>query len=75
MSLVGVKRIDDEERPIKRRAGYGEGNGERKVINVDAELVEEVNEFAGELEDRFGFKPTFAQALRFILKELRNKKL
>lgn len=72
MSLVGVNRIDDGD---ARRRKPLEESVERKVISVDAELVNEVNQFAGELEDRFGFKPTFAQALRFILKELRNKKL
>lgn len=65
MSLVGVNKMDRAE-PTK---------SERKVINVDAELVDEVNLYAEELEDKFGFRPTFTQAMRFILKELRNKKL
>ena len=76
MSLVGVNRIDDGDVPVKRRRRQSSEEAvERKVINVDAALVEEVNEFAEDLEGRFGFKPTFAQALKFILKELKNKKL
>lgn len=75
MSLVGVNRIDDGDTPVKRRRQPSAEGGARKVINVEAELVEAVNGYAEELEDRFGFKPTFSQALRFILKELRNKKL
>jgi hypothetical protein len=43
MSLVGVNRIDDG---IKSQRNSGAA---RQVINVEAELVDEVNEFAGEL--------------------------
>lgn len=75
MSLVGVNRIDDGDAPVKRRRRPPAEGGERKVISVEADLVDEVDRYAEELEDRFGFKPTFAQALKFILKELRNKKL
>jgi hypothetical protein len=79
MALVGVSRIDDgiREGIKEREKKLGElvKKSERKVINVEADLVDAINEYAEELEDRFGFKPTFAQALKFILKELRNKKL
>lgn len=70
MALIGVNRIDDGI-PVKGRRSE---NGERKVINVDAGLVDEVNDYAEELEDKLGFRPTFSQALRYVLKELRSKK-
>ena len=71
MALIGVGRLDDGV-PVKRRTRMSD-DGARKVINVEAVLVDEVNEYAEKLEEKFGFKPTFSQALRYVLKELRSK--
>ena len=66
MALIGVNRMDDG---IKAKGGE-----ERKVINVEASLVDEVNEYAEELDERLGFKPTFSQTLKYIVKELKKRK-
>lgn len=72
MSLIGVNRMDDGI-PVKSRRKRAVAEGERKVINVDAGVVEVVNEYAEGLEDKLGFRPTFAQALRYIVHELGKK--
>ena len=68
------KDKDKDKGDGRRRRRRSEGNSERKVINVEAALVEEVNEYAEELEDKFGFRPTFTQAMMYILKELKQRK-
>lgn len=63
----------DDDIPVKPRRSRSEDSEPRKVINVEASLVEEVNEYAEDLEEKLGFRPTFSQTLRFIVKELRKK--
>lgn len=66
--------IPIEKGKRRRRRSGDENAGERKVINVEAALVDEVNDYAEGLEDKLGFKPTFQQALLYIMHELRKMK-
>jgi hypothetical protein len=63
MSLIGAGRMDD---------GIKKGS-DRKVVNMDLEVVEAVKDCAEKLEGKLGFRPTFGQALRYIVKELSRK--
>jgi hypothetical protein len=68
--LIGCNRMDDGV-PVKNRSRTSE---DRKIINVEASVVESVNEYAEELEGRLGFQPTFSQTLKYIVNELRGRK-
>jgi len=65
----------DDGIPIKKTRSRGAGGSDdRKVVNIEASIVDAVNEYAEDLEDQLGFVPTFGQTLKYIVNELRGRK-
>lgn len=44
-------------------------NGRYKNITVDADIITILTAKGEELEERFGFRPTVSQTLRYVLKK------
>ena len=47
-----------------------DGSKRYKNITVDADIIDSLNQLAGEIEAIFGFKPTISQTVRYLIKRL-----
>lgn len=63
------KYATEEERAAARRESTNRANREKTIVSINKDIRDQLDVLCDQLEAEFSFRPTLAQALRYLIKK------